>query len=154
VESGEPVTLLERDTGSVRSVAWHQDGRTLASGSSDGIVHLVPERYMQAPCQWLIANLSLFQWYKYRGWALHRRTCENLPSGDIPSLVDLIPFADRIAANPDLIPLLTLPLAWTLQGRLLLLGVAGLLLGLAGLMLWGSVRLVRWVIRKIRKKDI
>ena len=138
VQSGEAVATLEGHAGAVWSVAWHPEGHTLASAGEDPSVRLLPEIFARSPCEWLVGNLGMDQWLTYRGSALYRPTCENLRRPEIPGPVD------AWSSKKGILWVLLL----TLQGRLLLVGVAALFLTLVALVLWGVFRLGRWVLRR------
>jgi hypothetical protein len=129
--------ILEGHTDWVKSVAWQPDGRHLASGSDDQKIQLLPEIFTHPPCQWLISNLSVPEWFQYRGLAIYQPTCDNLPSPQI-SLQDSLQDPRKLFL--------------TIQGRLLLFGGAALILGLIGRMMLGSFKLVRWIIKRIFNK--
>jgi hypothetical protein len=137
-ETGEALSTLSGHTDQVNSVAWHPDGRRLASGSADDTIRLIPEVYTQPPCQWLIYNLSLDGWRRYRGYAIYRPTCDNLPSPEMPGLMESIP------EDPELLLL-------TVRGRFVLGSMLAVFLGLVGVTAWGAFRLVSWMIRRIAR---
>ncbi|MCP4409368.1 MAG: hypothetical protein GY807_16775, partial [Gammaproteobacteria bacterium] len=139
MERGQELTSFTNKPKLVWGIVWSPDGQYLAVGSQDGKIYVLPNSFTQPPCQWLTGhNFSLEQWVLYRGYALYRPTCPNLITPDTSIFdFDADDFIFRI--------ILTLP------GRLLLFGITILALLIIGLLLWGSLRMVRWAVKKSRQ---
>lgn len=138
---GEDATwALMGHADNVTGLAWRPDGGALATASADSTILVLPEALTGEPCEWLVANLSVSQWRTYRGLGIYRPTCANLPSPEMPRLIDALREGDL-----DL-------LLVTVRGRLLLFGVPLGLLALLGLCAWGVVVVVRRLVRRGKTK--
>ncbi len=73
--SGSPYQILGS---SGYSIAWLPD-KSLVVGEKDGLIRIVPERYLHPICEWVGRNLTKDEWEWYVDDLFYRRTCSNLP---------------------------------------------------------------------------
>ena len=79
VELGTP---LEGHQGTVRSMAFSRDGRTLASGSEDHKIilwNIDPDSWQARACQLAGRNLTQAEWAQYLGDLPYQQTCPQWP---------------------------------------------------------------------------
>ena len=83
---GTKVAIWDLDTGRPHqilggygfSIVWLPDGR-LVIGQKNGLIRIVPDRYLNPICEWVGRNLTEREWERYIEDLFYRRTCSNLP---------------------------------------------------------------------------
>jgi WD40 repeat protein len=64
--------------GSVTQLTISPDGKQLATGGVDHLIHVVSTRFLEPPCSWAIRNLSLKEGERYFPGEAYRKTCPEL----------------------------------------------------------------------------
>ncbi len=124
-------TLQPPDTSVVLGVVWEPSGKALTIWPAWGDILQTPEVYTGKICGWLNRNLGYQDWRRLDTARLYRPACPDLPRPATPN-----PLHDR---DEDLL----LEWAATLEGGLMLAGLAILLLGALALAVWQVARRIR-----------